>query len=289
MRLIRPRGILSGFLVDRPHPAVEALRQYGEHWAPGGWRVDEHAHRLWELYYQAQGSSCWRSGGRTFSVETGQGYLVTPRTRHRSLWFSRGAQHFYFAEFDLRAWWTRPSPLEPVNGFRVLPKAQALEPLFRLLMAEGGRSRDPGQAGMLGHLLGLLTLQTERLMDPGRAGEPLPQAAATPAGVLRAQALLEDNPRHDWKLEELARLAGLSPNYLSTVFRRTFGMPPMRYLLDCRINHARHLLHASDLSITAIAAELGFSSLQHFSTRFREHTGTSPSYFRKKEQAESLI
>ncbi|MEX0324923.1 MAG: helix-turn-helix domain-containing protein [Puniceicoccaceae bacterium] len=257
------------------------LRQFGEFWTPHGWSVGSHVHNCWEIYYQSQGHSTWQWKDKTFTVDTGQGYFVSPKTPHKLLRFSKGTQRFFFAEWDLPKWCTDDSPLKELSGFHVISNAQSLEPYFRLLLTEGNRQPGLRQSHILRHLLAMMTLQTERFLEDPQSGFLQKKLSEPPRGVGQAQVLLEDHPGHDWKLDELGRLVGMAPNYLSTVFARTFGMPPMRYLLLCRIKRAKDLLKESELSITTIAHELGFSSIQHFSMRFKEVTGESPSVFRK--------
>jgi len=264
-----------------PNPEVPELIQFGENWTPEGWEVRTHAHEFWEVYLQLQGQSIWQSGEVRYQLEPGQGYVVSPGVTHYSLTYSKGSQHFYYAELDVRTWCDEESPLCTLNAFRLIPQARPLEPVFRLLVSEAGLHPGRRQNRILHHLLGVLTLQADRFLSDNPTGSnPDLPPGAHPA-LLHAQHLLQSNPDHAWRLEELGRLVGLSPPYLSAAFSESFGISPMRYLLSCRIDRAKELLHASELTITEIALESGFSSLQHFSARFREQTGQSPSEFRK--------
>ncbi|WP_434750731.1 helix-turn-helix transcriptional regulator [Paenibacillus amylolyticus] len=58
-------------------------------------------------------------------------------------------------------------------------------------------------------------------------------------------------------------------------------MTPLQFLHDTRIQEATKLLKTSSLSATHISFMVGYTSLSHFSTVFKEHTGVSPSIFRK--------
>ncbi|MEX0324993.1 MAG: helix-turn-helix domain-containing protein [Puniceicoccaceae bacterium] len=282
MRFVRPKGVLSGFLFDGPHPELPELRQFGEYWAPHGWHVGLHAHEGWEVYFQAKGTSSWQCQGKQFELLEGQGYIVAPGAKHQSIRFSKGSQHFYFAEWNLPRHATRQSVIPTIRGFQAIPNAPGLEPLFRMLIAEGTRTPGQRQKPILMNLLSLLTLQMERILDDSDAVGSQARLANAPFGVVQAKELLENNLEHDWKLDELGRIAGISPNYLSTTFANCYGMSPMRYLLSCRIERSKHLLRESELSITAIAHELGFSSIQHFSMRFKEQVHQTPSAYRRR-------
>jgi AraC family transcriptional regulator len=83
----------------------------------------------------------------------------------------------------------------------------------------------------------------------------------------------------DTSLNRLAVLADLSPHHFATVFRKTLGVAPHRYVMLQRIEAAKPLLGAHR-SLAEIAHQVGFRSQAHFSTVFRQMTGTSPGAYR---------
>jgi AraC-like DNA-binding protein len=74
----------------------------------------------------------------------------------------------------------------------------------------------------------------------------------------------------------------VSPTYFSRSFKAAFGETPHQYLLSRRMQRAKALLRAGDLSVTEVCMEVGFSSLGSFSTQFRRYTGESPSAYRDR-------
>ncbi len=71
-------------------------------------------------------------------------------------------------------------------------------------------------------------------------------------------------------------------------FRQEMGMSPWNYVIRARCHRACDYLRAGQLSMTAIAHELGFSSSQHFSTVFRRFVGHTPKQFRSLHAEYSL-
>ena len=91
--------------------------------------------------------------------------------------------------------------------------------------------------------------------------------------------------QEEWPVGRLARVSGVSEAHFARSFKEAFGVPPHRYLLTRRIERATALLRDTDLSITEIAFQTGWSSLGTFGRTFRDITGESPGELRAREKA----
>ena len=97
----------------------------------------------------------------------------------------------------------------------------------------------------------------------------------------RVAAFIEEHVADDIPVAILAELARLSPYHFSRSFKRSFGMPPHKYHAHRRIERAKLLLANRELSITAIAINLGFSETSTFTAAFHRLTGQTPSRYRR--------
>jgi AraC-like DNA-binding protein len=79
---------------------------------------------------------------------------------------------------------------------------------------------------------------------------------------------------------EGARAARLSPFHFHRMFKAAFGITPMRFLQERRLEVVCRLLSTTDLPVTAICLAVGFESLGAFSWLFRKRFGVSPRQFR---------
>ena len=82
-------------------------------------------------------------------------------------------------------------------------------------------------------------------------------------------------------LTEVAAHFAVSPSHLSRVFHRETGFGLREYLVHYRIRQACDLLLNSDLSVTQIADQCGFSDSNYFGDAFKKATGLSPREYRK--------
>lgn len=85
----------------------------------------------------------------------------------------------------------------------------------------------------------------------------------------------------------LAQIAGvlyLNERYFCTAFGRHVGMSYKAYLRHIKLGYAARLMSSTDLTVTEVAAESGYSSLSHFNREFKAFFGLSPLNMRKKNQ-----
>lgn len=102
--------------------------------------------------------------------------------------------------------------------------------------------------------------------------------------LLRAKDRMDAASHEAWPIPRLARVSCVSEAHFARSFKQAFGVPPHRYLLTRRIERATALLRDTDLSITEIAFETGWTSLGTFGRVFRDVTGESPGVLRAREK-----
>jgi AraC-like DNA-binding protein len=106
-------------------------------------------------------------------------------------------------------------------------------------------------------------------------------AGAMDPGVGRALTELHQRPAHDWTLDELAEVAGLSRSSLTERFARYLGQGPMAYLADWRLELAAEALRTTSRSVLRIAGEVGYESEAAFNRAFKRRFSQPPARYRK--------
>ena len=86
------------------------------------------------------------------------------------------------------------------------------------------------------------------------------------------------------KIQDIARALHVHPNYLCTVFKKTYGQSPGEYLRTIRMEHAAMLLHLTSHPVSAVAQAVGYTNPLQFSTAFKSHYHVPPTVYRKQSR-----
>lgn len=118
-----------------------------------------------------------------------------------------------------------------------------------------------------------------------RGGSPKDQgevASPEKRGDINATlAYIQSNYTNHIRLADVAEKTHFSPSYLSRYFHKTVGMTFVQYVKNLRIEMAAKLLANTDLDVTAVCYEIGYSSPASFSNEFRKAYKVSPTEYRK--------
>lgn len=85
----------------------------------------------------------------------------------------------------------------------------------------------------------------------------------------------------DLSLTELATAANVSPFHFARLFKNTTGLAPHQFILRLRLEHAKRLIAAGQLTLSEIALTVGFFDQAHFTNAFRRTFGSTPRAFAK--------
>ena len=105
------------------------------------------------------------------------------------------------------------------------------------------------------------------------------------ASLRRARDLIDRDYATPVDITALAAQAGYSRYHFIRAFRAAYGATPGDYLSRRRVERARELLRAANLTVTEVCFLVGFSSLGSFSSRFSELSGCSPSEYQRRTRA----
>ena len=94
--------------------------------------------------------------------------------------------------------------------------------------------------------------------------------------IVQAREILLSHIGEPLTIRELSRKVAINECYLKKGFKEMFGTTIFDFYQSQRMEHARYLLYEKGLSVTEVSVMLGYSSISHFSTAFKKHTGLKP-------------
>ena len=94
--------------------------------------------------------------------------------------------------------------------------------------------------------------------------------------IVNAREILIKHIGEPITIKELSRKVAINECYLKKGFKEMFGTTIFDFYQSQRMEHAKYLLYEKGLSVTEVSAMLGYSSISHFSTAFKKHTGLKP-------------
>lgn len=103
--------------------------------------------------------------------------------------------------------------------------------------------------------------------------EGLPQAK-----LQRVIDYINDHLDQDLSVEAIAASIQMSPYYFSRLFKQSIGIAPYQYIIQCRVDRAKHLLRQG-LAIAEIAYCVGFANQSHLNRHFKRLVGVTPKVF----------
>jgi len=167
--------------------------------------------------------------------------------------------------------------------------------LFRLYGIEDGFSAYAPEAAELFEEMRLITEkrfypEEERQREAAEAFHKLVYRLHKSSGTrlvrrtaLRIKEYIDAHAKEKTELSELSRVFFMSKTQIHRLFKEEYGVSPIRYLIDRKIEISKKLLENEGLKISEIAEALSFSDARHFSKTFFRREGLLPSEYRKQK------
>lgn len=132
------------------------------------------------------------------------------------------------------------------------------------------------------HVARRLVVFLKRPGDQSQFSVHLAAQAVDRSRLYDVQQHILNRPAADLSVQELAKIAAMSPRNFTRVFTHEVGLSPSAYVDQTRIDVARSLLEGSRLSIEAIAVKSGFGSPRAMRRAFLAQMGTTPNQYRER-------
>ena len=224
----------------------------------------------------------WHNGG-------GPDRLCLMPRQYASTWNIRGPLsfvHLYFTDAHLRQLaeqtWDR-SPLELSVNEQLFADDPQIALLYRHFLLTSNW-HDRSDSLTLSSASNLLLNHVLKHYTQVSWQAPAIKGGLAPAQVRHIRDYIDSHLDQPLQLADLATQCQLSEYHFARMFKQSIGLPPHRYVQQQRLAKAQQLLRYSSASLLQVALRCGFSSAAHFSNRFRQQTGISPSQYRSQWQ-----
>lgn len=221
--------------------------------------------------YVLEGTGTVRTNGTVLHPDAGDIYLL-----------HQGDDHFYYADPDrpwVKVWFSvcgelsqnmvREYGLRDVTLVSGLDLRAQFEQMVALSRIDIDRQELDDRAAV--QFLGIVQKISRHIC--GRSEAVAPDAALI-------KAYIQQNLERPITVNDLAALVYRTPAQITRMLKKAFGVTPYEYILDCKIETARHLLINTPMKVKEISDNLSFSDEHYFSNYFKKKVGMSPTRFR---------
>jgi AraC family transcriptional regulator len=111
---------------------------------------------------------------------------------------------------------------------------------------------------------------------------PVYRGGLGPSREKKVRTYIRERLNQQLSLDELAKVAEVSPNHFISLFRQSIGMTPHKFVVQQRLEYARTLLGNSKLTLLEIARHCGFQDQSQFTTTFRRYIGVTPGQYKRQ-------
>lgn len=237
-----------------------------------------------ELVLVAKGRCVVDIAGRAYELGTGGFIIVPPATIHHTRVLTGGCTR-HCLHFDWE--WTVHPPAGPLFSFvsgRIPSESSRPAPSWVPSSVISGTARPTAlTAGQRlsvhwrsGEHSGIRALALELLLALLVAPVPAVPPDRTTALARLVKDRLDRGNLDEVSIRKELRYLGQSYEHLCRAFTRTYGIPPLKYVLLGRVERAKVLLQEPGASVAGVAKALGYLDSGHFSRVFRSLTGCNP-------------
>lgn len=164
-----------------------------------------------------------------------------------------------------------------------------LEPLFALLREET-EATAPGASVIFAKIADVFLTQALRsYLAAADAAAALDRPASPDPDIARVLNLLRSQPQVRWKIDDLARAAGMSRTSFTTRFRTAVGESPISYLTQLRLTRAAGYLATTSKNVRHVARLVGYDNEASFSKAFACAFGRPPGDYRRDRFAAPIL
>ena len=238
---------------------------------------------LYVIHFVRRGRGRFCIGGKEYSITAGEAFLISPgettfyEADEKQPWeyWWIGFQGIKAYEYILNAGFDKYTPVIHVDGMdQIIGCINNMLEAHQLTIANDLRRKSE-----------LMRVFAHLIEENGKKQKEV-SGYDYPGAIYVRQAVdyLTYHYHERIKINELADYIGINRCYLTNSFKKQLGMSPQEYLVRLRMDKAASLIRNTGLSVSEIAARVGYEDPLAFSKIFRLKYGVSPRKWREMEE-----
>lgn len=279
------------------------IRRATDSYVPADWQLAERMIFDYELLYIKQGELMITVEGKPYRGKPGDLFLIKPRQRHAIRSVGQTPVRQPHIHFDL--FYRADSPEVKVSFKPIEAMTPGERAWFREDVVSGPPFAMPTQIPlrnplpfetMLFHLIkefqaktpysdiaakGLFIQLWVYLLRELRSAHH-PETLSNQRELALVKSYLDQHSGGEVSLQTLSRLANLSKYYLVGLFKKAYGVTPIKYHQLVRMEKAKEMIQFTSVPLKQIAESFGYRDIHSFSRTFRKVEGVPPSYYRPR-------
>ena len=253
------------------------ISKYGNDWVS-----IPHSHDFTEFFYITNGSGKFSVKSETFDVKTNDLIILNPTIVHTEI--SNPLKPMEYIVLGIEGITFQAEDHDYILLTSSSHKTD-LHLFFNTLAHEMKRDlpyRDFVCQNLL-NIIFTIILRNEAFKISIQTGPPVTRECSI------VKKYIEEHFKESITIDTLCSLVHLNKYYFIHKFTKQFGISPINYLIQVRIEESKHLLTSTNYSLSTISQIVGFSSPSYFSQVFKRVTNMSPQEYKKKHQVSSTV
>lgn len=248
----------------------------------GSWHSSPHTHYCSELFYVTEGQGQFQIEDKIYPVVAHDLIIVNPNVEHTEL--SHNEHPLAYIVIGIEDVELATSEDEEDVKFCIL-NLKDIKDTIRFYfdhILEEKSLKTPDSEIMCKNLMENLVILLSRQANFAITLTPIQKKSTRLCITIRQY--IDNHFKENISLEMLAEITHVSKYHMVHVFTEEYGISPINYLIQKRIEEGKKLLQTTDYSLALIGRTLGFSSPSYFSQAFKKHTNFTPLEYRKESR-----
>ncbi|MBQ4065084.1 MAG: AraC family transcriptional regulator [Clostridia bacterium] len=263
---------------------------------PADFHYDGESHDAWEFVFIERGSVKARADHKSYILKKGELVCHKPGEFHCIRPYHGDADIIIFCFhcssekmkfFNNKILFVNQRQKQYLNDIAAISSELLLPKTPLDIARDGGMDRNPAATAEAEQLmlntmeLLILSLMTAEGTERQKRAESYALHLQRKNLTADIKAYVTENLGQKLLLSDISKHVSYSTSSIKRIFREEMGCSVIHFVTDLRVAKAKELLHRG-VSISQIAEEVGFDTVNYFSTVFKRYTGMSPTEFRAK-------